>query len=102
MFLLCAYKNIWQVNDTMKENMTEISHREIFSTIVASLPKALNIGPVKMNTGRRQREHPNKTNQDLWRYTPSMCYCLAPNDWPQRVLSALAIPNCQYIYLDHQ
>jgi len=30
MFLLCACRNIWQVKDGMKENITGINHREIF------------------------------------------------------------------------
>lgn len=96
-FLLCACRNIWHVKLGIKENSTAMSQWPIsppISAIISSWPKIFRIWVVKIRRGRRNIEVINKTIHDLWRYTPSMLYCFAPYACPQRVSSALAMPNC--------
>lgn len=81
MFLLCACRKVWHVNDTMKEKAAPIDQREIVPATCAMLsswPKASKIGVVKMKRGSIKTVVKNKTIQDLCRYTPSMLYCFAP------------------------
>ena len=98
-FLLWDCRNVWQVNETLKANMTGIDQREMVPATCAMLSswrKIFKIGPVKMNNGRRMSAVKNKTIQDLWRNTPIMPYSFAPYACPQSVANALAIPNYQF------
>lgn len=97
-FLLCAWRNICEVYDAIDENNTGTNHREISPAtwaISVSCPNSRRIGVVNKNIGSKQIEQHNNMIHDLCRYTPSIWYCPAPYAWPQRVSSALAIPNCK-------
>lgn len=102
MFLLWAWRNIWLVNETMKENIIPIAQREMVPAtraMLSSCPNIFKIGVMKKNRGRRRTEVQNKTIHDLWRYTPIMLYSFAPYACPHRVSNALAIPNYNHQFI---
>ena len=68
MFLLCAWRNIWQVYDAMKEYTTGFNQRAIVpatSAIDSSWPNAFRIGVVKTKTGTITVVVMHKTIHDL-------------------------------------
>lgn len=63
------------------------------SATSSGCPKSLRIGVAKRYIGNERMQQRKRTIQDLCIYMPSMWYFFAPNAWPHRVSSALAIPN---------
>lgn len=67
MFLLCDCRNIWQLNDMIKEYITEMNQRPIVPAISAmhsSWPKAFKIRLAKRNIGITRVVVTTKTSHD--------------------------------------